>query len=449
MVGEKRRVEEGGTRNFLAVKGPGVRRGLVSPHLAHVTDIFPTLRELAGGFANARTDGPLDGVSIANLIFGGEPTRRQSERVVVELDVTCSAEDFVPLLGPDRRTLKPQSLLDYDTGGSDGLGFKKCIGARYKDYKWLGKNDQLYLFEGGAHEEAPCSAVDDEAVRAKLAGAARRWWDSVVASPNAFERPVYYIGMPGRGSAAVLGTGPAERTPGRVSVLPVGLVGFSEPGDFAAWRVHVLAGGDFSLGIGLQANHKARFRLTMGTAEQTRASPAAAGPRSAAGAAARNANNAKGAAASAARNANNAKGASAAGAAPKSASNANGGAGGAAAAAAAAPPPPPPMRYEFDVDPAVASYTPDRAFSLPPTDPARPWEMRLEMVSTGRRGAPAVRTLKDVTFRPSGGRLTGYVPYDFDGDEGVGEWRDGNRDRIARLSSGSGGRGGGKRAALP
>lgn len=383
MVGEKRRIEEGGTRNFLAVKGPGVKRGLVNPTLTHITDIFPTLQEMAGR-VSARTAGPLDGMSIANMIFGGQPTAQQKDRVVVEMDVTCSADDFVPLLNKDRRTQKPQPLLDYYKGGDDGLGFKKCIGARWRDYKWLGKNDQLYLFRGGSHEEAPCAAVADEAVKARLSSAAKSWFESVLGSPNSFERPRFYIGQPGRGSAAVVASGAAERTPGRVSVLPTGLVGFSQPGDAASWRVQVLSAGKYALGIGLKANHRARFRLSMGTVDQIRAGKA-------------------------------------------------------------------PLQYEFDADPSVAKYTPDRVFELPATpgggEGAKAWELRLEMVSTSKKGAPAVSALQDVTFFPQqqassskAARAAAYEPYDVDGEEGVGQWRDNNRNKLQRLSGSANGR---------
>jgi hypothetical protein len=378
MVGEKRRVEEGGTRNFLAVKGPGVKRGYVDPALVHVTDIFPTLQEMAGGVP-ASTDGPLDGLSIANLIFGAaEPTQAQKERVVVELDVTCTADDFVPLLNKDRRTQKPQPLLDYEKGGDDGGGFKKCIGARWGDYSWLGKNDQLYLFRGGSHEQAPCAAVEDAAVKAKLSSAARRWFDSVVASPNAFERPLFFVGAPGRASSAVLAPGAAERTPGRVSVLPTGVVGFSQPGDAASWRVRVMTAGTYRVGVGLSANHAARFRLSMGTAEQIASGRA-------------------------------------------------------------------PARFEFGVEPSRSAYTPDARLQLPKTDPRSPWELKLEMVSTSRPGAPAVSGLQDVTFFPGAAAAAnkaarptaaanGYRPVDFGRDEGVGQWSDSNRERIAKLS---------------
>lgn len=33
--------------------------------------------------------------------------------------------------------LKPQPLLNYLDGGAGGLGFKRCMAVRYRDYKWL------------------------------------------------------------------------------------------------------------------------------------------------------------------------------------------------------------------------------------------------------------------------------------------------------------------------
>jgi hypothetical protein len=385
MAGQKRRVEEGGTRNFLAVKGPGIPRGLVQPHLAHVTDIFPTMQELAG--VSTRTAGPLDGMSIANLAFGGAPTAQQRDRVVVEMDVGCSADDFVPVLDPKtRRTQKPQPMLDFEKGGDDGLGFKRCLGVRWRDYKWLGRSDQLFLFKGGSHEEADCSAVTDEPeLKQRLSSAAKSWFESVVASPHSFERPLFFIGKPGRGSSAVLGNGAAERTPGRVSVLPTGLVGFSRPGDSASWRVHVLTGGQYSLAVGLKSNHKARFRLSLGTPEQLKA----------------------------------------------------GGGKGAAR---------PYLRYEFDADPATTVYRPEKDFTLPVTSSSEgggpPPELKLEMLSTTKKGSPAVRQLSDVSLGVRKA-LTEYVPYDVDADEGVGAWREENMDKLARLAGNASGNGNG------
>jgi arylsulfatase A-like enzyme len=48
MQGYKRAVEEGGIRNFLAVQGPGVQGGVVDSTLLDITDVVPTVADLAG-----------------------------------------------------------------------------------------------------------------------------------------------------------------------------------------------------------------------------------------------------------------------------------------------------------------------------------------------------------------------------------------------------------------
>lgn len=76
-----------------------------------------------------------------------------------------------------RHVLKPQPLLDYTKGGVSGLGFKRCIGVRYKQYKWLADASEtrgqgpayqvasstvptgLYRFRNNSHVELKCHEV--------------------------------------------------------------------------------------------------------------------------------------------------------------------------------------------------------------------------------------------------------------------------------------------------
>jgi arylsulfatase A-like enzyme len=48
MQGYKRAVEEGGIRNWLAVQGPGVQGGVIDSTLLDITDVVPTVADLAG-----------------------------------------------------------------------------------------------------------------------------------------------------------------------------------------------------------------------------------------------------------------------------------------------------------------------------------------------------------------------------------------------------------------
>lgn len=144
MQGFKKSAEEGGIRNFLAVKGPGVPAGVLDFTLTSIQDILPTVADLAGVNSDHL---PWDGMSIANVLRSGASTQlstQQSERVVVEMSPHCWSPDTVPELGADRKILKTQALLDYDKGGVDGKGFQHCLGLRYKNYKWLGESNRVF-----------------------------------------------------------------------------------------------------------------------------------------------------------------------------------------------------------------------------------------------------------------------------------------------------------------
>jgi hypothetical protein len=144
MQGFKKSAEEGGIRNFLAVKGPGVPSGTLDFTLTSIQDILPTIADLASVNSDHL---PWDGMSFANVLRSGGSTQlstQQAERVVVEMSPHCWNPDSVPELGADRNIVRSQALLDYDKGGLDGKGFKRCLGLRYKNYKWLGESNRVY-----------------------------------------------------------------------------------------------------------------------------------------------------------------------------------------------------------------------------------------------------------------------------------------------------------------
>lgn len=146
MQGFKKSVEEGGIRNYLAIKGPGVSAGVLDYSLLSITDILPTVADLAG-VTNHSQHLPWDGLSFANLLKTGGSTplsTQHAERVVAHMSPHCWSPDTVPELGPDRKVVRSQALLDFDKGGVEGKGFQRCLGLRYKDYKWLGESNRVY-----------------------------------------------------------------------------------------------------------------------------------------------------------------------------------------------------------------------------------------------------------------------------------------------------------------
>jgi hypothetical protein len=98
----------------MAVQGPGVQAGVIDSTLLDVTDILPTLADLAGlrgsRFPTAK---PWDGVSFKNLVLAGPGSQggrrgdvmassKQKDRMVFTLGPACWDGDAVPALGPDR-----------------------------------------------------------------------------------------------------------------------------------------------------------------------------------------------------------------------------------------------------------------------------------------------------------------------------------------------------------
>jgi hypothetical protein len=155
MRGFKKSVEEGGIRGFLGVKGPGVQAGVVDSTLLDVTDVLPTLAQLAGLPSMPRAT-PWDGLGFSNLLLAGNgrppaaqrgttrATSAQLGRFLFSLGPQCWSPDSVPVLSADRTVLKPQPLLSYDTGGVDGRGFARCMAVRWRNYKWIGETGKVY-----------------------------------------------------------------------------------------------------------------------------------------------------------------------------------------------------------------------------------------------------------------------------------------------------------------
>lgn len=106
-------------------------------------------------------------MSLANVLHANSPTTstalssQQAERVVVEMSPHCWSPDTVPELGPDRKVVRSQPLLDFERGGLGGKGFQHCLGLRYKSYKWLGESNRVFRWavcgrggeEGGLRKE--------------------------------------------------------------------------------------------------------------------------------------------------------------------------------------------------------------------------------------------------------------------------------------------------------
>ncbi|WIA18401.1 hypothetical protein OEZ85_009862 [Tetradesmus obliquus] len=255
---------EGSLRNHLTVWGPGVPSGAVSGVLLTLSDILPTLAELAN--ATDTKHMPWSGQSFANLLAPtAEPTPQQQSRFLFTF-VASGAEgqcpqvdrlmtELLPDLDAEREVMRPQPLLAYrDPTGRSIM--KNCIVGRFKDFKWYGSTDKVFRLANGSHIELPCNEVTGEALgRLNLLfnQAARQWWDSVVAEPDSFTKPVYYIGQSGSLASNVEANGAIALTRGDINMTST--VVFSGLG-YVCYAVNIVTRGMYSI----TAMYNSRFR---------------------------------------------------------------------------------------------------------------------------------------------------------------------------------------------
>ncbi|WIA15052.1 hypothetical protein OEZ85_001752 [Tetradesmus obliquus] len=260
MIGDKNRfipefgaaATEGSLRNHLAVWGPGVPAGGVSDTLLNLADILPTIAELAS--AEGTTHERWSGHSFANLLQpNASATPRQTNRMQFTLvsagkpeqcpPITQLMSKLLPTLGPDREVLKPQPLLAYtDEDGNNVM--KHCIVGRYGEYKWYGRTDKVYRLANGSYIELPCNEIPDQQGRKSIAAlfntAAKEWWDSVLAEPHSFSKPVYLLGLDG---AALTDTDPSNVEASGIVQLRRGsmavdsIVNYTLVNDFGCWKI--------------------------------------------------------------------------------------------------------------------------------------------------------------------------------------------------------------------
>ncbi|KAF8056142.1 hypothetical protein HT031_006493 [Scenedesmus sp. PABB004] len=293
---------DGGIRTFLAVAGPGVPGGVVDSTLVAAEDVLPTLVDLAGltrddiALRGGKPLLPWDGISAKNLLLpaappaagGALPARRgvalatlaQRERAYVTLAPNCWDPDAVPRLGPDRRVVKPQPLLDYDNGGMPHYfygnwikhmrrphpGFEICLAVRWRDYKWTGADGTVYKFSGQSHVEEACNAAppaEAASAGAAMRAAARAWFARVLSSPHSFTPPTFVLGLGPRTTNAYANAA-HERTPGAITLLEGGASGFRAPGDRLCLKLVVLTPGDYDVTAFYTAAQSGTFRFGVG-----------------------------------------------------------------------------------------------------------------------------------------------------------------------------------------
>lgn len=94
----------------------------------------------------------------------------------------------------------------------------------------------------GSHVELLCNEVkglEGRRLAKQLASAAQRWFDSLVAEPHSFTKPMFYLGLETWTVSNIIAEGAHERTPGSIKLFANGASGFRDLGDRMCFKVEV------------------------------------------------------------------------------------------------------------------------------------------------------------------------------------------------------------------
>ncbi|MFI3240800.1 MAG: sulfatase-like hydrolase/transferase [Bacteroidales bacterium] len=236
--GVKGSIYEGGIYSPLYVRWKGKIIPGETDWLTHVTDILPTIAQLAGVTDNDIPDG-LNGESFKKVLFDGDA--QQPYRVI------CDTRPEIPMKsGYKPNMLKSEGdrdmdrkLVDFNTGS---------IYARDSHYKLIQDKGKLALYDMTTdRSEQRNIAESNPLIVNELKESMDAWCAEVLANKNSFKSPTYPIGIePGgvlyfNGTAKLFGT-----MKGRGSRAPHSLTA-KTPQSGVVWNIDVVKPGKFEV----------------------------------------------------------------------------------------------------------------------------------------------------------------------------------------------------------
>ena len=252
--GHKGNIWENGIRSPLFVRWKGHFTPGVAGCLTDVTDLFPTLLELAGGDSRAERR-ILDGRSILPYLAGEEGPLPGKE-------VFLYANPGWP---PSDRPWSPEGVKDeyrpWKYGGGSNLSYEaQIMGVRGERYKLLyhpgptdgtiqaGPSGYVLLDMKEDPKEQNNLVTSRAGVADSMKTSLRGWYQRVFTDEHAFEMPVFLVnGEPGI-AYPVLPYGPRTTSQG-VQGASNYISGFCRTIDTAEYTIDVSAAGDYSLEI--------------------------------------------------------------------------------------------------------------------------------------------------------------------------------------------------------
>ena len=266
--GHKGNIWENGIKSPLFMRWKGVLSPAMADGLTDVSDVFPTLLELAGA-GHYENKNPLDGRSMLPLLSGSSESEEGKE-------IFLYANPGWP---PTEKAWTPEGVKDeyrpWKFSGGDNLSYEKQImGIRVERFKLLlnpGSTDGSINPDESGYVLLDISADPGEQnnlvkehpeLFKKMEASLKSWHKEIYSSEHAFEMPVFQVGIDTSLSFRVLAYGPQGTSKGVKSAYAY-ITGFTQAGDSAAYLINVDEPGIYSMDISyfLEGNSGMHFDL--------------------------------------------------------------------------------------------------------------------------------------------------------------------------------------------
>ncbi len=247
LKGHKGNIWENGVKSPLFIRWKGHYQPKVSQHLCDITDLYPTLMDIAG-LSVLDSGFPVDGLSFKKVLAGNSPAVHEEK---------ISFNYANPGWPPTDKPWTPEGVKDeYHPYKRDQLYYEdKIISIRKGPYKLLfnpGKvKDQAALIGGYAlfhiHKDPleNYNLINEKpAIAGTLKEDLKHWFSGLKAEDHAFEMPVFFIGHEGKESSTVWAKGPKEISPGLKNAFNY-LGGWQKAGDYAIYQLCVKTSGKY------------------------------------------------------------------------------------------------------------------------------------------------------------------------------------------------------------
>ena len=250
--GHKGNIWENGVKSPLFVRWPGHYKPAVLNTLADITDIFPTLLDLAG-IDLTKINIPLDGRSIVPALEGQGRNLQKGK-----LSFNYANPGWPPTDKPwtpegvkdEYRPITPEGKKELRTD-------EQIISVRDDRYKLLlnpGKTKgSVALFSGYAlfdilndPREEHNLIREKPAVAERLKRELNKWFEGIKNEEHSFQMPLFKIGYNGRVRNTIWARG-ACRISGNLKNTVQYLGGWKEKGDFAEYKIDVVTPGKYRL----------------------------------------------------------------------------------------------------------------------------------------------------------------------------------------------------------